>query len=426
MTGLEHALAPYQGWVQPVFVYLVASLAIGTPAALVAGLLVRAWRPLDAASRYTVWYVALVVMLLGPLAPAIALRPAPVTVVKFHVAAGVPFDSALADALRSVRSSAPRRPQVGVPPFLAVGAVAAWLLIALAGSMRLGAAVVRLGQLKRDALPLPPDLRTRLPLWRSHRGRVVRLCVSDRIDVPLAVGLFDAMVLLPKRMVATFEYADVDRFVLHELEHLERRDDWTTVVQCLAQTVLFFNPAVHAVARCLDLEREIACDDRVIATTSDVRSYAAGLTRMAEAAAWPQRGVATPAIFASRRQLSLRVEELLARRRFGAHRFAFVPAAIVLAGSLGVVGGATTLGPAIDIGARNDPVGAVGDKVLLHVPATTGIVVTREHGPPPTGRPPTPETARLIVIDRTGAHAGRGAHAPTTPQLVEQLEKSIR
>jgi beta-lactamase regulating signal transducer with metallopeptidase domain len=245
-------------------------------------------------------------------------------------------------------------PRIGIAPYLAFGGAALWLLVVLGGSARFAAGVVVLARLKRDALPLAPERRAELSLWNAHAGaaraRRARLCVSDGVDVPVAVGLFDGMVLLPRHILDAFEASDVDRFVLHELGHLERRDDWTAAFERLAQVVQFFNPVVHLIARRLDLEREIACDDRVVAATSDVRSYAVGLTRMAESTAWPYAGIAAPAIFVTRKQLSLRVEELLARRRFTAPRVAIAPAALALAASLGVVGAAAAHAPSFDVG----------------------------------------------------------------------------
>jgi len=342
MNAVLHALATY----------CVTALWMGAAIAALTALVVRFWRPLDAATRYAVWYVALVAVVLGPLATTVAMeytRPA---------ARAADLDLAFRNApgIRTqVNVALPRtRLQIAIPPYAAFGAAVLWLLVVLGGAARFGAGAVVLARLKRDALPLAPERRSALLLWNAHAAapgaRRARLCVSDRVEVPVAVGLFDGMVVLPQHILDAFEPGDVDRFVLHELAHLERRDDWTAVFERLAQIVLFFNPAVHVIARRLDLEREIACDDRVVAATSDVRSYAVGLTRMAESTKWPHNAIAAPAIFVTRRQLSLRVEELLARRRFTAPRVAIAPAAVALAASLGVVAAAAVHAPSVDLG----------------------------------------------------------------------------
>lgn len=349
MNAVVHALEPYGGAATALISYLATALWMGALIVALVVLLLRVWKPLDAAARYAVWYVALIVAVLGPLATTVSMR------YLHHDPSTVGFALALHDVQAPVRIAVPvPQPSIAVPPLVAYGAAALWLLVVLGGTARFVMGAVVLARLKRDALPLSPERRASLPLWRSHSAgagaRHARLCVSDRVDVPVAVGLFDGMVVIPQAVLDEFEPSDVDRFVLHELAHLERRDDWTTVVQRLLQVVMFFSPAVHLIARRLDLEREIACDDRVVTATSDVRSYAVGLTRMAESTAWPHRGIAAPAIFVTRRQLSLRVEELLSRRRFTARRFGIAPAAFALVAALGVAAAAAPLAPVIGLG----------------------------------------------------------------------------
>ena len=353
MNAVVHFFAPYHGAVLGLIAYLVTSLWIGAAVTALALLVVRFWKPLDAAARYTVWYVALIAALLGPIGATVAIQRAQhPTTEQLTVALRTALEGKAPFALPAPNHAG--RAEIAVPPAVAYGAATLWLLVVLAGAARFIAGAFVLARLKRDALPLAPDRRAALPLWRSHAGaphaRRARLCVSDRVEVPVAVGLFDGMVVVPQAVIDDFEPSDVDRFVLHELAHLERRDDWTAVVQRLIQVVLFFNPAVHVIGRRLDLEREIACDDRVVEATSDVRSYAVGLTRMAESTAWPHRGIAAPAIFVTRKQLSLRVEQLLAGRRFGARRAAVAPALVALVASLGVAAAATPLAPSIGVG----------------------------------------------------------------------------
>jgi beta-lactamase regulating signal transducer with metallopeptidase domain len=349
MNALLSALAPYESVARWLLTYLITALWMGAIVTVLAALIVRLVRPLDAGARYAVWYVALIAALLGPLVTTVATQSLAAT----HVEVFVSQPGGSRAGPLTPASFGHERPRIALPPVAAYGAAALWLLFVLAGTARFVAGVVVLARLKRDALPLSPDRRNALPLWRAHsrsaRGRRIRLCVSDRVEVPVAAGLFDGMIVLPQRVLDEFDAADVDRFVLHELAHLERRDDWTTAVQRLAQVALFFNPAVHIIARRLDLEREIACDARVVEATADVRSYAVGLTRMAESTAWPHRRIAASAIFVTRRQLSLRVEEVLAHGRITPHRVAVVPVTLVLAISLGVVGVAMPLAPTIAV-----------------------------------------------------------------------------
>ena len=348
MNALLHVLAPYHGVVALLIEYFVDALWMGAAAVALTTIVLRVWKPLDAAARYAVWYVALIVIAVGPLATIAVQRwhdPLLVT-----ISVEQPHVPARTDVLLTGPAPWTHAPTgVALPEAVGFILIAAWLVAGAIGAVRILAGAVVLARLKRDALPLSPERRAGFPLWRARAEAAgtlrSRLCVSDRVDVPLAVGLFDGMVVVPKHVLDAFEPGDIDRFVLHELAHLDRRDDWTALVQRLVQTVQFFNPAAHFIARRLDLEREIACDDRVVAATQDVRSYAVGLTRMAESTAWPHRGLATPAIFVTRKQLSLRVEQLLASRRLVAPRIVLAPAVVALVVSVCVVAAASPFSP---------------------------------------------------------------------------------
>ena len=77
------------------------------------------------------------------------------------------------------------------------------------------------------------------------------------------------------------------------------------------EAILFFNPAVLYLARQLDLEREVACDDAVIDRGESVAPYATCLTKLAQSTAWPHRPLAAPGVFVTRRGISVRIERLL-------------------------------------------------------------------------------------------------------------------
>ena len=94
----------------------------------------------------------------------------------------------------------------------------------------------------------------------------MRLCVSEAIDVPVAVGLFDAMILIPRTLLERLSPQEVEQISLHELAHLRRADDWSNCLQRLIVAALGWNPAALFVAQQLELEREVACDDWVLSS----------------------------------------------------------------------------------------------------------------------------------------------------------------
>jgi beta-lactamase regulating signal transducer with metallopeptidase domain len=384
MNALLHVLAPYHGVAAFLVGYFIDSLWMGIAGVVLTAIVLHLWKPLDAAARYAVWYVALIVIAVGPLATIVAQRwhdPLLVT-----ISVEQPHVPARYDVLFTGPAPWAHAPMgLALPEAVGFAVIAVWLVVGAIGVVRILAGAVVLARLKRDALPLAPERRAGFPLWRARAeaaGTVrSRLCVSDRVDVPLAVGLFDGMVVVPQHVLDAFEPGDIDRFVLHELAHLDRRDDWTALVQRLVQTVQFFNPAVHFIARRLDLEREIACDDRVVAATQDVRSYAVGLTRMAESTAWPHRGLATPAIFVTRKQLSLRVEQLLASRRLAAPRIVLAPAVVALVASACVVAAASPFSPSFALVGTQTPAAPPADqpKILVVEQERSTLTHGRKH-----------------------------------------------
>lgn len=110
----------------------------------------------------------------------------------------------------------------------------------------------------------------------------VKVLVSDEIRTPAAVGFFAPAVLLPSWSLQELSSEELKVILLHELAHLKRRDLWTNLAQKLIKAVFFFHPAVWWIDRRLALEREIACDDMVLAQTSDAKGYAESLVSIAE------------------------------------------------------------------------------------------------------------------------------------------------
>ena len=72
------------------------------------------------------------------------------------------------------------------------------------------------------------------------------------------------------------------QIVLHEVEHLRRRDDWTNLLQKLGLVAFPLNPALYWIDRRLGAAREMACDEGVIRITHAPRAYAACLAGLAE------------------------------------------------------------------------------------------------------------------------------------------------
>jgi uncharacterized protein YjbI with pentapeptide repeats/beta-lactamase regulating signal transducer with metallopeptidase domain len=314
-------------------VILVNGLWQGALVVFVTWLALTVFRQANASTRYAVWLLALLAVLVIPVATSLSrvtvIRQTPVVLQQSHAlrhassaAMHHPIASSAAAATASQAVSAHARPAFHLPALpslpafptaLAMALFAVWVVAALAMVVRLLRAFIVLEGLKRDSLPLSVDYRDAMPRWNAAtKGeRDVRICVSNHTEVPVAVGLFDAMILLPSHLVQTLDAEEVDQISLHELGHLLRADDWTNAVQRIISALLFFNPAVWFISRQLDVEREVACDDYVLQATGAVRPYASCLAKMAEMTAWPHSPLMAPGVFVTRKSISIRIERLL-------------------------------------------------------------------------------------------------------------------
>ena len=128
--------------------------------------------------------------------------------------------------------------------------------------------------------------------------------------------------------------------MLHELAHLRRYDDWTNLAQKLIEALLPIQPAVFWLGGRMSLEREMACDDWVIASTGTARPYAASLTKVAELSSWEHAGILAAGAAGKRSQLFQRVHHMLDRTRNAAPRLSLGPVGVALIAVIVLICGA--------------------------------------------------------------------------------------
>ena len=182
----------------------------------------------------------------------------------------------------------------------------------------------------------PPDGRHWLNDLASRLGLRRRFLIVDsaRVSTPTVIGWLRPIVLLPIAALSGLTPRQVEAILAHELAHIRRHDFLVNLLQTLAETALFYHPAVWWISSRIRTEREHCCDDVAVSVCGDAREYAAALT---ELASW---SIAHPplAMAATRGPLLNRVRRLLrleeSGRRFGRTTLAV---AVVLTTVAGVV-----------------------------------------------------------------------------------------
>ena len=149
---------------------------------------------------------------------------------------------------------------------------------------------------------------------RGRISRDVTLLESDDAAMPMTWGVLFPVLLLP---AGADEWPEWKRrnILLHELAHVERFDCLSQLVAQIACAVYWFNPLVWVAARRMRVERELACDDRVIGAGSRASDYAGHLLDVAQSLR-PARATAHAAIAMARpSQLAGRLVAVLDRDR---------------------------------------------------------------------------------------------------------------
>lgn len=295
---------------------VVDCLLEGTLVAAFAGLVLRLARRWNSGARFAVWFSALLAMAALPLL------------------AGTGWNGA-APSLTTV----PQRPEIILPGSWALWLFGAWAGIAAFGLARVCVGLWRLRALRSgcveiDARSLDSELRQALvrESWDRSQTRRARLCVSDQVSIPTVIGFVNPAVAIPRWLLHELSPSELQQIVLHELAHLQRWDDWTNLAQKILKALLFFHPAAWWIEKQLSLEREMACDDAVVAETANPRAYAECLTHLAEKSFVRRSLALAQAALGRMRQTSLRVAQILDADRASVPTHSWKPAVLLVAG----------------------------------------------------------------------------------------------
>jgi len=161
--------------------------------------------------------------------------------------------------------------------------VVVWLLGITVLALRLLGGLAYVQRLRHyQSQPLPSAWQQRLhQLSQQIRvSRPVRLAESSLVKVPLVIGYFKPLILLPIGTITGMPAIQVEAILAHELAHIRRLDYLVNLFQSVMEIIFFYHPAIWWLSGCVREEREHCCDDTAIATCGDSLIYAKALANL--------------------------------------------------------------------------------------------------------------------------------------------------
>jgi beta-lactamase regulating signal transducer with metallopeptidase domain len=208
-------------------------------------------------------------------------------------------------------------------------AVAALLLVRLGlRSYRLTSRVCRQRPVTRpDVVDLLEDCKQALGVHIP-----INVVQSAEVATPALLGFLRPRLLLPERLLETFDGEALRLLFLHELAHVKRRDILVNWLATLVHVLHWFNPLVALAMARMRADRELATDSLVLSDRGEAhnRSYGETLIRLVEFAAAPSLLPGTVGVLEDKAELRRRVT-MIATHKAGAYRRSLLAAGVLLA-----------------------------------------------------------------------------------------------
>jgi beta-lactamase regulating signal transducer with metallopeptidase domain len=326
---------------------MIYCLIEGAVLALFVWLLLRLLPRQNAGTRFALWFSALLAMIVLPFLRGAWRTP----------------------ASPGGNSVASPHGLITLPDSWAFYIFAAWVSIAAIALARVALGLWQVRSLRRNSQQVDPaTLDPVVQQTIKEFSGSLSLRISDRVRVPAAVGFFAPAIIVPEWFLQEMSAEELKHVLHHEIAHLRRGDGWTNLVQKIIKAVLFFHPSAWWIEQQLSLEREIACDDAVLAQATTPHEYARCLKHVAEKSFLRRKLALAQAVVSAMRQLSLRMARILDADRPGSTRLwkPAVPIVVTIACVCGLCArtapelvGFTTSQPVLNAVAINDSSSAV-------------------------------------------------------------------
>jgi uncharacterized protein (TIGR03435 family) len=295
-------------------------------------LVLRLTPRINAATRHAIWWATLAVVLLLPAAPALrSMLRTNRDIPRISTAPKVPPAPPIAPEEPILLHVSPERTAIWPRILLAIwAAILLWRFGQIVRSYFYLRAVKRRAAVSNFELPAI--------------SRSARLLISRDIVSPMAVGFLHPAIILPEAMLPELSPTEREHVLLHESAHLAGYDDWTNLAMRLLGGTLALHPIAIWILRQIEREREIACDDWVVAKTGEPRTYAESLAHLVDLRHAQKAPVLASGFFGGGSRVGARIELLVRRGRQFSGRASRRSAALS-ALALCVLGLATSFAP---------------------------------------------------------------------------------
>jgi beta-lactamase regulating signal transducer with metallopeptidase domain len=278
-----------------------------------AWLVIRLWSQASSARRHLVWVLACVL--------ALALPATQTLVPRWRIdmprvwSQGV-MDNILIRPAKQITAARVVKNLHPVPPdwrsLLFLSLVGVWGI----GTACVAASLLRSHRRVRRLLgqTVACDSNTVLGVVRASAAAMgIRKIPTVRYHattIPMVCGIRSPVIVLPV-VAGEWAHARLCDVVLHEMAHIARHDIVTQMMGSVSCAVYWFNPLVWIAARGMRTEREVACDDRVLATGTLPSRYATHLLELAHTFQTPAGTSLAALAFARRSQIKIRLGAII-------------------------------------------------------------------------------------------------------------------
>jgi hypothetical protein len=105
--------------------------------------------------------------------------------------------------------------------------------------------------------------------------------LSGEVRAAAVLGCGTPAIALAPTLVEQLSVTDLDRVLVHEWAHVQRRDDVVQLAQRIVGILIGWHPAAWWLEQQLEFEREAACDEIAVSVTGSARGYATCLAMLA-------------------------------------------------------------------------------------------------------------------------------------------------